>query len=515
MLDFLARLSAVPPRCHSAANVTDEEYDRQLRDLIVYLKEPGVIQSGADINENLDAIDPSIHSLSFLHLLRYQIRQVQKRTRRDIPDDLLPGGILWKHAVRFLRSFDPVQVRYAGHEWRQLIELMASAAQDSSKARRDQIPRTALAEELILCVKQIIAFKVIRESLNRLNSSRVFTSVHLVLVKLALLTSSYTYALPIVDELISHFPTDTEHVAREKFLCSEHESSAVLLTEASGFSTKLSYRDHLLFFLYSAMLYMALKRWDEASHCLCAVISSPTTNSVSKIMVEAYKKLLLVNLLGHGKLLPAPKLVAAQVTRLYQALARPYISIAEAFETGDLEKLRTEINLGQSTWRADKNTGLVLQLFEAYDRFVVMKLGKTFSAVTVQNVLRRASFCTKGPLVIEEFVSTLVMSKGLRATLSQSSTKSLTMLRFSPRKQSLLYQEERIRKRLVRGRSALNAIAAGIAQTDQVLELSQENLQFLAKNRRWNANAEKLGTVDTTDGGASGDVDEDLMGEGS
>jgi COP9 signalosome complex subunit 3 len=249
----------------------------------------------------MQAISPSVHSLSFLYLVRFQIQQAQKRSKRDIPDDLLPGGILWKQAVRFLRSFDPIQIRYAGLEWRQLVELVASAAQATFKASVRPFTRHCSCHETNSCVKPVLAVKVIRDALERLDSSGIFTSVHLLLVKLALLTSSYTYALPIVDKLLSHFPTDTEHAHGEMFLCSQHESSLAFLTDASGFSAKLTYRDHLLFFLYSAMIYMALKKWDQASHCLCAVISSPTTNSISKIMVEAYKKLILANLLGHGK----------------------------------------------------------------------------------------------------------------------------------------------------------------------------------------------------------------------
>lgn len=83
----------------------------------------------------LQAVNPAIHSLSFLFLLRFQIHHIQKRTNRDIPDDLLPGYNLWKHAVRFLRLFDPIQIRYAGHEWRRLVELIASAAQSVSNVR--------------------------------------------------------------------------------------------------------------------------------------------------------------------------------------------------------------------------------------------------------------------------------------------------------------------------------------------------------------------------------------------
>ncbi|KAL4781908.1 hypothetical protein BJX76DRAFT_333906 [Aspergillus varians] len=490
MSDFLGHLSAAPSRRHGSASTTDEGYDRQLRDLVDYLKQPGLVPSSADLNEYLEAVSPAIHSLSFLYLLRFQIQHARNRTKRDIPDDLLPGGILWKQTIRFLRSFDPIQIRYAGYEWRQLVELVAGAAQAVSKP--------------------FLAVRIIGDALERLDTSGVFTSMHLILVKLALLSSSYTHALPIVDKRLCHFPADTEYAHTESTLCSEHDSNGPFITESSGFSTKLTYRDHLQFYLYSAMIYMAVKKWDQASHCLSVVISSPAANSVSKIMVEAYKKWILANLLWHGKLSSTPRLVAPHVMRIYQSLARPYISLAEAFEKGDLEKLSAEINLGQSIWRADNNAGLVSQIFEAYDKFIIIKLGRTFSALAMPDVLQRASSCSKGSHDIEEFVVSLVMSNALRATVSQSSSnQDTTMLRFSLCTQSRAFREDYIRARLVQRRLALNTIARGIAQTEQTLELSQENLHFIAKNQKWNGDSEKPGASEA----GGGDIDEDLMGD--
>ncbi|KAL2824694.1 signalosome subunit 3 [Aspergillus cavernicola] len=495
MSDFLGRLSSVPSRPHDPDNISAERYDRQLRDLISYLKQPGVASSTSDYSDFFEIVSPSVHSLSFLFLLRFQIQLVQKRTKRDIPQNLHPGGDLWKQVVRFLRSFDPIQIRYAGYEWRQLVEVVASAAQAISKPA--------------------LAVKVIADALGRLNTSGMFTSVHLTLVKLALLSSSYTHTLPIMDKVLCNFPTDTNHVHHETFLCSEHGSSAAFITDTSGFSTKLTYRDHLQFYLYSAMIYMALKRWDHASHCLSVVISSPTANSVSKIMVEAYKKWVLASLLGYGKLPPTSRMIAPHVTRVYQSLARPYVSLAEAFEKADLQKMSAEVDLGQSIWRDDKNTGLVSQLFEAYDKFMIIKLGRTFSALTIADVLQRAPSYFKDHYDTEEFVASLVMSDTLRATLSHlPGTESTTMLRFCLSTQFHAFREEHIRTRLMRGKSALNTIAKGIVQTDQTLELSDENLHFIARSQKWNGDPEKSGAVGSGEAGVGGDIDEDLMGDG-
>ncbi|KAL2783015.1 signalosome subunit 3 [Aspergillus keveii] len=516
MSDILTRLSAVPSRPHGATETTDETYDRQLRDLVTYLKQPGLVPSTTDPNEYLQVLSPSTHSLSFLYLLRFHIQQAQKRTKRDIPDVLQPGGILWKWAVRFLRSFDPIQIRYSIHEWRQLVEVVASAALTTSKS--------------------FLALKVTRDALEQLGLCGIFTSTHLLLVRLALLSSSYTYALPITNQLLYHFPTDADHVHHGYLSCSEHAPTTTLVTNASGISSKLTHRDHLQYFLYSAMIYMALKKWDEACHCLNAVITSPTSNAVSKIMVEAYKKWILVNLLGYGKVIscsivvslhdvgawlidlnaqipPTSKMIAPHVMRVYQSVARPYISVAEAFEKGELQKMITEIDLGQTMWQADKNTGLVSQLFEAYDKFVIVKLGKTFSALTMADVLQRTSSTAQSPLQIEEFVASLVMSGALRANLSHTPHENgTTMLRLSLGSRSDTCRQEHIRAELIRARTALNAIAQGVTQTDQTLELSRENLQFLAKSQKWSGNSDKISSSGEAGGG--GDIDEDIMGDG-
>ena len=49
------------------------------------------------------------------------------------------------------------------------------------------------------------------------------------------------------------------------------------------------------------MLYMGLKMWERALSFLEAVIMAPTNNTASMIMVEAYKKWVLVGLLCTGR----------------------------------------------------------------------------------------------------------------------------------------------------------------------------------------------------------------------
>lgn len=66
-------------------------------------------------------------------ILNIQVDSLQKRTKENVPDEIKPGNDLWARVAYFLQHFDPIQVRYAGYEWRRLVELLAHAAEVTAK----------------------------------------------------------------------------------------------------------------------------------------------------------------------------------------------------------------------------------------------------------------------------------------------------------------------------------------------------------------------------------------------
>lgn len=131
----------------------------------------------------------------------------------------------------------------------------------------------------------------------------VFTSIHLLLIQLCLQAKAYSCALPILEKQICHV-SSSDSVNRSESspaLCAERDTGLALIINTSGLSSKVSYKDYLMYFLYGGMVFMALKEWRKALHFLGIVISMPTAGSVSLIMVEAYKKWILVGLLDRGK----------------------------------------------------------------------------------------------------------------------------------------------------------------------------------------------------------------------
>lgn len=146
-----------------------------------------------------------------------------------------------------------------------------------------------------------IAIVPIRTAILRLDpSSSCFTSTHLLLVHLCLHAGAFASALPVLENDIYHFPSISEKNSHLPLSCAHHDTSSTYITTASGLSDKLIHSDHLKYFLYGAMIYMGLKRWERALLFLEIVIMSPSHNTASMIQVEAYKKRVLVGLLLRG-----------------------------------------------------------------------------------------------------------------------------------------------------------------------------------------------------------------------
>ena len=146
--------------------------------------------------------------------------------------------------------------------------------------------------------KPTIAIPPLRNAILRLDpSGSCFTSLHLRFVHSCLSARAFTDALPVLNNDIFHFPTTEKHFDTT-LLCSHRLSPSLYL---ASMSNKLKPQDHLKYFLYGAMVYIALKEWERALLFLELVIESPVQRSASMIQVEAYKKYLLCHLIRYGK----------------------------------------------------------------------------------------------------------------------------------------------------------------------------------------------------------------------
>ncbi|KAK2738735.1 hypothetical protein FQN55_000452 [Onygenales sp. PD_40] len=497
-MELLSRLLAFPPETTaSSSKISDVDYDKDIRTLYSDLKHISVQKLVAGVPGHgsfLELLDPERQTLAYLFVLLSYCQVSQETTKETFPEALQPGGEIWSKSVEFLKVFDPVQVRYAGQEWFSLVEMVAKSAEVASRPLQ--------------------AVQPLKQAILRLDlSCSTFTSLHTTFVRLCLRSRSYLCALEILNKDICHFPTsaDKQFLKRSQTLpCQRHDSSISFITTSSGLPGKINYRSYLEYFLYGAMIYMGLKKWENAIHFLEVVISAPTAaTSVSMIMVEAYKKWILLSLLENGTTLSMPKTVTPQLTKTYKSLAKPYDVLAEIFQTGSLARLQAEITAGETVWRNDNNMGLVSQVLIAFRRSSILKLEKTFAALSIPDL---ASYLAPGDETTDIFVAGLITEGRLRGCLMQPSNLSEpTILRFTPSASNLGHSAEiQFQTYLTSQRNRLETLVRNVNGTDLKLELGREYVENLRK-------ASRRAEADGRDGGpAAGggfDMDEDMMGD--
>ncbi|KAJ5509129.1 hypothetical protein N7527_011272 [Penicillium freii] len=364
------------------------------------------------------------------------------------------------------------------------------------------------------CLNPLLGATLVKGAMLRLDPScAVFTSSHLLLVRLCLQAKAYSCALPVLNKQICHFPISQGRPSSDpSVLCADHSSGVSFMTEASGVSAKLSYRDYLQYFLYGGMVYMALKEWRNALHFLGIVISTPGASSVSLIMVEAYKKWVLVGLLENGRLCPPPSITTPHVVKVYQSLARPYIILAHAFERGDLKRLNAEVDAAKGVWCADNNLGLVSQVVGAFFSQTVIKLGKTFAALTMADLSKQVFPSPVCAEVTGSAVSSLIMSSALNATLVETKDHAeASMLRFSSiHSLPQLSRELDLQSQLKQEMKLMGTLVINLGETNNNLGLSDEYVDSVHKGQVWSGSSE----VNPIVGGEAGlEMDEDLMGD--
>lgn len=76
-------------------------------------------------------LDPTTNAIAYAYALRHRIEAANKKS----PDQLQPGSSLWNALVLFLESFDPVQMRYAGDQWRKLVDYVEQMARGANAVR--------------------------------------------------------------------------------------------------------------------------------------------------------------------------------------------------------------------------------------------------------------------------------------------------------------------------------------------------------------------------------------------
>ncbi|KAF2477928.1 uncharacterized protein BDR25DRAFT_275470 [Lindgomyces ingoldianus] len=479
------------------------EYDNQARNFVSTLSNisPQHFLKGADTAQDvLELLNPEVNSIAYIYALQARILAAgdSPKSPKSIPDHLRPGGVVWNKIAQFLETFDPVQIRYVGSEWRKLLEYV------------DRVAR--------IMGTPGVAISPIRSGMLRLDpTTGTFTLAHLHFIRLCMENRSYTAALPILDNYIYSLPAAIPKAVLEQLEYSvpsaDHINSGEYIHLKSGHTEKITVTDVQEYYMLGALAYIGLRQFKKAMEFLEHVLVVPSQGLANGLMLEAYKKWVLVSCLAKGSVPPTPRTANGQGIKYIRAASKAYEALAEAFtQTNNLPKLKAQINAGKDTWAEDGNTGLVNELQDHQYRLYISRLSKTFSAIPVSNISNGLGGSVEE---LTDYLETLIKDGHLNACIERmSKSDGEVVLRFflDPTQGPLAKTEVQQQQALLEQTQRTNVLAEQVKSADYRLSLSKEYVEHLKRqNKKAAANAAGEAMDTTWDDGV--EADEDIMGD--
>lgn len=244
------------------------------------------------------------------------------------------------------------------------------------------------------------------------------------------------------------------------------------VTEISSELGRFTCQHLLLYYYYGGSLYAALGQHERAAHFLEIYYMVPAA-VVSRVMVEAFKKHVLLTLIISGQSesqAPTARYhdaLRSSVVRRLRPLCAPYVQLADAFSGSDNgDALATIVARHRADFERDNNWGLVLQCRAAHRRLAVQRLTRSFLTVSLSDAAARASLDDRD--AAETHVRDMIASGAVSASIDQR----LDMVRFleAPRGR----RRHELARRVCREMSLLMQLQRHLHSLDVQLQLDKQ-----------------------------------------
>ncbi|KAH8670991.1 COP9 signalosome complex subunit 3 [Xylariales sp. PMI_506] len=469
---------AFPP----STSLNDDDYDRAAQTHLVklskLLKEPTqpLRSFGVDL---LQALDPEVHSLSYLAILHTLC----------IPGLAGPRELLLEKLVVFLLSFDARQLRYAGTHLLELLNLVGGG---------QLLPPSVAVEAIATAILRLDP------------TGSVLTSTHINLAKLAYNSGKIKPALEVIDKNIVFYPGMSNHKVPELY-CDMSLSPSVYISRDSGLTTNLKTSAILEYDLLCGMMHCTERDWAKASAAFERVVTYPSRDQgASKIMSEAFKKWALVNLLEKGKYTAPPSYTGAGALKVYNILGKLYKDLAALFETENAAELKEMVDKHTKEWLDDGNIGLVQEVLAAYQEWQIINLQHIYSKISIHEIRLQTRSAQTGQILpkdedVETLIQNMIISGALKGVIEKNDNGA-TFLTFLPSFADL--SEAEFAKEISGTAERLKNLQAIFQATNERLGTSKEYIKHLVREQRRgdkDAANSALGFESQVD-------DEDLMG---
>lgn len=325
-----------------------------------------LMKNGQHLDNVLETLDLQQHSLGILAVLCVKF-SLPNPSGVNNPDAYKP---LFNQVEEFIIGCNGEQVRFAPDTYAELCHLLTQTLVEL------QVPLRGI-ELLRRAIRKIQLF------------DSQLTSIHADLCQLCLLSKCFKPALEFLD-------IDVTGISQE----------------GGQFDSKF----FLLYYYYGGMIYTALKNYDRALYFFEVCVTTPAM-AVSHIMLEAYKKYILVSLILHGKILNLPRYTSQVVNRYIKPLSLPYQELATAYQTNNCEEVLTVIRKYQELFVREHNSGLVKQVLSFLYKKNIQRLTKTFLTLSLSDVASRVQLA--GPSDAEKYILNMIEDGEIFATINQ------------------------------------------------------------------------------------------------
>ncbi|GAA5900163.1 hypothetical protein JCM6882_002631 [Rhodosporidiobolus microsporus] len=327
----------------------------------------GMMSGGQD---PLDVLSPYQHTVGYLYILN---------TRLNATNPNL--NVLMPKVQGFVEQFDAEEARKLGEQVSYLASQLCSIG--------DAIKQPALP---VNALKTLVQRYPLRGHL---------TQFHTLFLQVIMISGAYTAAAEVLAE-------DITDVNKQLF--------------------PIKYQDHLLYHYLGGTIMALLGDYVRAADLLEIAVSAPGS-AASMIQIDAYKKLVLVQLLAYGKVQPLPKYTTSSLQQAVKVLCVPYADYAAAFATLDRTRVAQARDKGREVFEADLNFGLIALCDESFRRRQIQNLTETYLTQSLGEITAAVGLDPadeKQVEIVEEEVRGMIASKQIFATLTPPPTGSGT-----------------------------------------------------------------------------------------
>ncbi|XP_036875511.1 COP9 signalosome complex subunit 3 isoform X2 [Manis javanica] len=267
----------------------------------------------------LGALDVQEHSLGVLAVL------FVKFSMPSVPD----FETLFSQIQLFISTCNGEHIRYATDTFAGLCHQLTNALVERKQPLR--------------------GIGILKQAIDKMQmNTNQLTSIHADLCQLCLLAKCFKPALPYLDVDMMDICKENGAYDAKHFLC---------------------------YYYYGGMIYTGLKNFERALYFYEQAITTPAM-AVSHIMLESYKKYILVSLILLGKVQQLPKYTSQIVGRFIKPLSNAYHELAQVYSTNNPSELRNLVNKHSETFTRDNNMGLVKQCLSSLYKKNIQRLTK-------------------------------------------------------------------------------------------------------------------------------------------